>query len=484
MSFTSFQFIGCFFIALFLWLYLPGRWQWKFLLLASALYYISWQPEYLLVILAIILVSFYTAILLEKERRSPFRKLYLVLGLGLTLSPLFLFKYFNFLTRSGAKFLALFGTSIDHPVLDWIAPIGISFYTLQVVSYLIDVYRQAQRSERHLGKYALFVSFFPQIIAGPIPRAKDLLPQFDLIHNFDAQRIIQGARRILWGLFQKIVIADQLANFVNTVYDNYWEYQGLALLLATYIFAFQIYYDFAGYTSIAIGIAKVFGIELRENFNFPYIAKDAIEFWNRWHISFSTWLRDYIFYPIVRFLRRWEIKSTSLIGLVLPPLLTMLVSGIWHGAGWNFVIWGGLHGLYLLLSNLTRKLRGNLFNPGKWRKYTPIAEGVQQFVTFNLVTFAWIFFRASNHLDAVKIIRQILTYDLTLRRMSWLDLGIAAAMILFVVVIEYFQRKGIGAMWLDSKHVLLRWGLYYLAIFAILFFGNFGAQWDFIYARF
>jgi alginate O-acetyltransferase complex protein AlgI len=311
-----------------------------------------------------------------------------------------------------------------------------------------------------------------------------LLPQFDLIHKFDSQRIIQGARRVLWGLFQKIVIADQLANVVNTVYDNYWEYQGMALMLATYVFAFQIYYDFAGYTSIAIGIAKALGIELRENFDFPYIAKDPIEFWNRWHISFSTWLRDYIFYPIVRFLRRWKITNTSFLGMVVPPLITMLVSGIWHGAGWNFVIWGALHGLYLMLANLTRTLRRKIFDPERWGKYTPIGDAVQQFVTFNLVTFAWIFFRASNHLEAAKIIQQILGYDPSLQRMSRLDLLIALAMILFIIVVEYLQRKGIGSTWLDSKHVILRWGLYYLAIFAILFFGNFGAQWEFIYARF
>jgi D-alanyl-lipoteichoic acid acyltransferase DltB (MBOAT superfamily) len=402
----------------------------------------------------------------------------------LTVSPLFLFKYLNFSIRSGAKFLALFGARIDYPVLDWIAPIGVSFYTLQVVSYIIDVYRQVQKPERHLGKYALFVLFFPQIVAGPIPRAKDLLPQFDLTHNFDSQRIVQGARRVLWGLFQKIVIADQLANVVNKVYDNYWEYQGMALLLATYVFAFQIYYDFAGYTSIAIGIAKALGIELRENFDFPYIAKDAIEFWNRWHISFSTWLRDYIFYPLIRFLRRWKITNTSFLGMVVPPLITMLVSGIWHGAGWNFVIWGALHGLYLMLANLTRTLRGSLFNPERWGKYTPIGDAVQQFVTFNLVAFAWIFFRASNHLEAAKIIQQILGYDPHLLRMSWLDLGIAMALILLILVVEHLQRKGIGSMWLNSKHVVFRWGLYYLAIFAILFFGNFGAQWEFIYARF
>ncbi|MGD8456530.1 MAG: MBOAT family O-acyltransferase [Anaerolineales bacterium] len=484
MSFTSFQFIGCLLIALFIWLYLPGRWQWKFLLLASALYYISWKPEYVLVILAIVLVSFYTAILLEKEQRNPFRKLYLILGLVLTISPLFFFKYFNFFLRSGAKFLALFGTDIPYPILDWIAPIGVSFYTLQVVSYILDVYRRVQRPEKHFGKYALFVSFFPQIVAGPIPRAKDLLPQFNRIHKFDSQRIIQGARRVLWGLFQKIVIADQLANVVNKVYDNYSEYQGLALLLATYIFAFQIYYDFAGYTSIAIGIAKALGIDLRENFDYPYIAKDPIEFWNRWHITFSTWLRDYIFYPLVRFLRRWKISNTSFFGLLIPPLLTMLVSGIWHGAGWNFVIWGALHGLYLILANLTRTLRRQIFNPEKWGKYISVEYLVQQFITFNLVAFAWIFFRANNYLDAANIIHQILTDKLNLQAMDRLDLTIALAMILFILIVEYIQRRGIGSLWLDSIHVILRWSLYYLAIFAILFFGSFGAQWEFIYARF
>ncbi|MEM9299072.1 MAG: MBOAT family O-acyltransferase, partial [Bacteroidota bacterium] len=353
----------------------------------------SWNPIYILLIVFSTLVDYVVAIKMDSTNNKTLRKSLLFLSLLSNLGLLFTFKYFNFFNKIIEDILLPFGYEYSPSVLTVLLPVGISFYTFQTLSYTIDVFLKKQRAQYHFGKFALFVSFFPQLVAGPIERSTQLLPQFDKTFDFDYKRITSGLKQMFWGLFKKIVIADRVAVIVNQVFNNATDYEGFSLVVGTIFFSFQIYCDFSGYSDIAIGCARVFGFNLMTNFNKPYYAKSISEFWQRWHISLSTWFRDYVYIPLGgnRTMKwRWYFNL----------FITFFISGIWHGANWTFIIWGAIHGVYLILAIVFRPIVNTLYNKLSLDASSLSVKVWQATSTYFLVCLAWIFFRANSVSDA------------------------------------------------------------------------------------
>jgi D-alanyl-lipoteichoic acid acyltransferase DltB (MBOAT superfamily) len=355
----------------------------------------NWKPVYAILIFSSTLITWSCGILVDRSNSASRKKLFLIVSLLINFSILFTYKYFNFLNESVYAALEFMNIRWNVPNLDLLLPVGISFYTFQAVGYTIDVYRGDLKAEKNLGIYALFVSFFPQLVAGPIERAKSLLPQFRAKHYFDTSRLEAGVKQMIWGFFMKVVIADRLSLIVNAAYNNADTHNGTTLLIATVFFAFQIYCDFAGYSNIAIGASRIMGFDLMTNFRRPYFAINIGEFWQRWHISLSTWFRDYLYIPLGG-------NRVSASRNYLNVFITFVVSGIWHGANWTFVIWGFLHGTYNALQKFLGfdKLKFNNFSSPKLLMIV---------VNFSLVSLAWVFFRANTISDAFSIIYKIFT---------------------------------------------------------------------------
>ena len=483
MKFNSILFLLFFPIVAGLFFILPHRWRWILLLVASYLFYLSWNPKYIIVLLAVTGISYLAGLWLNREGSPLARRLILIFSLAASLGILFFFKLANFILPSISGTMELWGRMPQSIVI----PLGLSFYTLQTMSYIIDVYRGTVKAEKRAGIFSLFVAFFPQLPAGPIGRAKHLLPQYDREHTPDYEGIVTGLQRIVWGLFKKLVIADRLSPLVDTVYGNPTGYTGLALILATYAFAFQIYCDFSGYADIAVGVARVMGFQLTENFQQPYYAQSIADFWRRWHISLSTWLRDYIFYPMQRALRRSQ-SSGQLPTLILPPMVTMLASGLWHGEGWTFLLWGALHGLYMVVAVLwgqaKKSIQYSLPLPSR------LSAGLRMFATFNLVSFAWIFFRANSVSDAIYIIGHLFeNWQVPSSLVGLLPGGayewmIAILAILIMEAVHILQMKrGSLRQVVRFQPAWVRWSLYFGLVMIIFMFGTF-ASTEFIYSRF
>ncbi len=400
MLFNSLQFLIFFPLVVAAYFLLPYRFRWMLLLGASYYFYMCWKPEYALLLMLSTVIDYYTGIQMGKAASRRQRKFYLGLSLSSNLGILLLFKYFNFLNASARAAFDHINVFYNVPMFELLLPVGISFYTFQTLSYSIDVYRGSIEPEKHLGMFALYVTFFPQLVAGPIERSTNLLPQFYRQHNVDRHRIIDGLKIMLWGFFKKIVIADRLAVYVNQAYNHPADASGINLLIATYFFALQIYCDFSGYSDIAIGAAKVMGFDLMENFRQPYLSKSIAEFWQRWHISLSTWFKDYLYIPLGgNRVAKWRWCGNL--------FLVFLVSGLWHGANWTFVIWGALHGFYLVFAILTNNGRGKLLQALRLHRLKGLVQVSRIMLTFHLVLFAWIFFRANNLADAFLIIEKI-----------------------------------------------------------------------------
>ena len=400
MSFNSIHFLVFFPCVVTVYFALPFRFRWAWLLGASYCFYMSWRPEYLFLIIASTLVDYYAGLAIHGSRSPVRRRFFLLMSLIMNLGLLFVFKYFNFF--NGALQGLFTRLQLPYPVrgVDVLLPVGISFYTFQTLSYTIEVYRGKKDPEPHLGIFALYVAFFPQLVAGPIERAQSLLPQLKQRFDFDYDRVTRGLRLMLWGMFKKVVIADRLAIVVNRVYDQPADFNGLSLGVGTVFFAFQIYCDFSGYSDIAIGAARVMGVHLMKNFDRPYLAKSIREFWSRWHISLSSWFRDYVYIPLGgnrRGLGRWQWNI----------LLTFVLSGLWHGANWTFIVWGGLHGLYYLLSGWTAGARARLVRACRLEGFPGLLKSLSVLTTFALVCLAWIFFRADTLGDAFLIISRL-----------------------------------------------------------------------------
>ena len=403
MLFNSVEFLIFLPIVFALFWLTPSRWRWLPLLVASYCFYMYWSPRLIFLILFTTVVSYLCGIFLELagERRGV-KRLIVALTMISCLGVLIFFKYFNFLYDVFFDVTALFGGNGPKGYFSIILPVGISFYTFQTASYVVDVYRSDIKAERHFGYFALFVTFFPQLVAGPIERPAALLPQLRKKATLRSVDFVGAFRFIMVGFFKKIAVADAIGIIVNATYNNVEGANGLAALISTLLFSAQIYCDFSGYSDIAVGCAKLFGINLTENFRTPYVARTIKEFWNRWHISLSSWLRDYIYFPIggsrVR-AGRWVFNIT----------LVFFVSGLWHGASYTFVIWGLLHAFYQIVGKFTLGYRDKLWTKLGASVDGKLVSGVRTFITFVLVTLSWVFFRADTPADAVNILIKIFT---------------------------------------------------------------------------
>ncbi len=456
MSFISVEFLVFFVAVVSAYFMVPHRWRWVLLLVASYFFYAYWNVNYIVLIVFSTLVDYVVARQLavtdiENIRR---RKFLLSLSIGVNLGVLFLFKYFNFFNESLANLLTQVGVPYDMATLNVLLPVGISFYTFQSMAYTIDVYRGQIEAETHFGRFATYIAFFPQLVAGPIERAGNMLPQFRQRFRFDEARVVSGFQQMLWGFFKKMVVADRLAIYVNEVYNNVPSYSAPTYLVATVFFAFQIYCDFSGYSDIAIGVARVMGFELMENFRQPYLSRSIGEFWGRWHISLSTWFRDYLYIPLggnrVPFGR-------ELVNL----MVVFVVSGLWHGANWTFVIWGALHGAYLVIERLLRRIIGH-------KKGIPLG-GIA--LTFALTCFAWIFFRANSVDDAFYIVGHMTDFSQGFQSLTTpfqeaifqprVEFVLAWVLIGVVVLTDWLDdRHGLYAV-LNHRTGVVRWMAYY-----------------------
>ncbi len=471
MIFNSLTFLVFLVIVYGLYWRLDRRRQNILLLIASYVFYGWWDWRFLSLIIASSAVDYWAGLQLGKTEETRRRRIYLGVSLLANLGLLGVFKYFNFFVESFAEMLAVFGVQAGYERLNIILPVGISFYTFQTLSYTIDVYRKQCQPHRDWLEFFAFVAFFPQLVAGPIERARNLLGQFAVDRRFEVEQAKDGLRQMLWGFFQKVVIADGLADYVNRAYGG-GATNGAEMLLGSYFFAFQIYCDFAGYSNIAIGCARLFGFKLMRNFAYPYFSRSIAEFWQRWHISLSTWFRDYLYIPLGG-------NRVPLGGVVVNVLITFTVSGLWHGANWTFVMWGFLNGLYFI-PGLLRRHYGK--GPkGSIQSVPELRDIAQILITFHLTLAAWIFFRSSNIQQAAEVFRSIaLDFDTMLFLRDALKLKL---FILTLVLVEWLQRRKAHALDIAHLPATARWVIYNLVVMAILLLGTF-TYTPFIYFQF
>lgn len=493
MIFTSIEFLIFLPIVFSLFYITPYQIRWALLLLSSYIFYMWWKPEYILLIVFSTFIDYYAGLkmgsLQTKQERFP----YLLVSLCSNLGLLFLFKYYNFFAHSIEESFSLFGVMVQLPENSALLPVGISFYTFQTLSYSIEVYQGNHKPEKHLGVFSLYVAFFPQLVAGPIERSSHLLPQFYRKTKFQYKPITNGMKLIAWGFFKKLVIADRAAIFVNQVYQSPQDFNGIVLVIATYLFAFQIYCDFSAYSDIAKGCAQMIGIDLMKNFDRPYFSQSIAEFWRRWHISLSTWFRDYVYIPLGG-------SKTSKTKFYRNIAAVFLLSGLWHGANWTFVIWGALHALYMITSILTKSWREKLAHLSQFHRIPYLVQSINIFITFQLVCLAWIFFRAQSLSDALFIVTNLHNGWYTLLSnitqlgqgmgilggnflLTKLDALILILAIAFMETIHLFQSRISIREWIAKQHWFVRWLIYYAALFSILNFGVFGEK-EFIYFQF
>ncbi len=474
MLFNSLEFpIFLAFVAILYWMVPSDRLRTRNLLLlvSSYVFYGWWDWRFLSLIFLSSFVDYFVGLQIPGSTRA--RKRFLLgCSLMMNLGALGVFKYFNFFVDSFAVVLESMGFRANLPTLQIILPVGISFYTFQTLSYTIDIYREKLEPTKDIIAFFAFVSFFPQLVAGPIERAKSLLPQFSVQHKFDIKSATDGVRQMLWGMFKKVVIADNLSQMVEASFTGYPSMSGLGAFIGVYLFAFQIYCDFSGYSDIAIGTARLFGFRLMRNFAYPYFSRDIGEFWRRWPISLSSWFRDYVFIPLGG-------SRVSKVHRIWNIIITFTVSGFWHGANWTFVLWGLLNGLYYIPLMLINRQKQHTDTVAEGRLLPSIREAIAILATFCMVLFAWVFFRAQNLSHAFSYIGHIFSHSW----LSGLEYESGIAWTLLLVVIEWISRKKQHGFDLSGLHVTVRWSLYIALSMLILLFGNFN-QSEFIYFQF
>ncbi|MES2480151.1 MAG: MBOAT family O-acyltransferase [Bacteroidota bacterium] len=445
------------------------------LLVASYFFYACWDWRFLFLLVFSTLLDFYTGLKMFDSSNIKMKKFWFWLSVIVNLGFLGVFKYYNFFAESFAQSISYFGFHVNPRTLNVILPVGISFYTFHGLSYVIDIYKGRIKAERNFIDYSVFVSFFPLLVAGPIERATHLLPQIQKSRTFDYTQAINGLRQILWGLFKKVVIADQCAQYANMIFDNPSSYSGSTLVLGAIFFTFQIYGDFSGYSDIALGTARLFGIELLRNFAYPYFSRDIAEFWRRWHISLSTWFRDYLYIPL----------GGSKVGLwqkVRNTFIIFLVSGFWHGANWTFIAWGFLNALFIMPSILFQTNRNNLEIVAKGRLLPDVREILSIVFTFSLTVFAWIFFRSDNISAAFHYIAGI--FSSSLFSIPTVRPSILFCILAVFMLVEWLGREQQFALeqFALKWNRAIRWSMYYTIILAIFYFAISDQQ--FIYFQF
>lgn len=500
MQFNSVDFMLFFPIVLIIYFVIPKKLRGIWLLIASYYFYMSWNAVYALLIGGSTVITYISGILFDRfareegKRGEIKKKITMVACIVINLGILALFKYGNFMIVTLNHILRVIHISVIETRLNLLLPVGISFYTFQALGYIIDVYRGDVEVERNFPRYALFVSFFPQLVAGPIERSRNLLSQMKNIQNiklWNARRVTSGAILMVWGLFMKMVIADRVALLVDTVFNDYRMYGSSELILAAIGFTIQIYCDFGSYSIIAIGAAKIMGFELMENFNTPYLAVSIRDFWSRWHISLSTWFRDYLYIPLGGNRKGRFRKACNI-------MIVFLTSGLWHGANWSFVVWGGIHGLYQVVADLIAPLRKTVRDRLSIKTDCFSYKLLQTVVTFILVVFAWIFFRADSIADALRYIWRIIIkptpwklfngeiYKLGLDRPEMNILVFAVLVLILVDLIRYYKKQTIDAF-LFEQNIWFEWLVIIALIVMIFVFGEYGPSYDakqFIYFQF
>jgi alginate O-acetyltransferase complex protein AlgI len=474
MLFNSIPFLIFFPVVTLLFFLLPHKFRWFLLLAASCFFYMVFKPEYILILAFTIVIDYFAGILLEGEPDKKRRKKFLVMSIIANVGVLAVFKYYNFLNGNITGLASLMGVKNPIPYLNWLLPIGLSFHTFQAMSYTIEVYRGNQKAERHFGIYALYVMFYPQLVAGPIERPQNIIHQFYVKQKFDYHHAVLGLNLMVYGLFKKIVVADRLSEYVNHVYGNIGNANTASTLLACCFFSIQIYCDFSGYSDIARGAAKFMGYDLMINFNRPYLAQTISEFWARWHISLSTWFRDYLYIPLggSRTGSKWKWYRNLLI--------VFLVSGLWHGARWTFIVWGALHGFYTVFAIVTQESRDKLAKAIGLVRLPHFYKLLNRLIVFALVTFAWIFFRAESFHKAREVIQKLLEHNwkLNITQLS-AELGPLNLLMSFGVIGLLALSYALPTN-LKLKHNLL---FLFVTTFLIIILGkNAGA--DFIYFQF
>lgn len=496
MQFNSFEFLIFFPIVLMVYFIIPRKVRYIWLLLSSYYFYMCWNATYALLLLASTLITFFIALLIEKQKENvKIKKVMVAIGLALNFGILFYYKYALFVIETVREILLEFGVNLEMNGPDILLPVGISFYIFQAVGYTIDVYRGKIEAEKNPLRYALFVSFFPQLVAGPIERSTNLLPQLREVHQinlWDTKRIQKGAVVMLYGYILKMIIADRAAIYVDTVYnvETYNNYGGFTVLIAMILFSFQIYCDFAGYTYIAIGAARIMGFDLMNNFRMPYMATGMKDFWNRWHISLSGWFKDYLYFPLGGS-RKGKVRK------YINIFIVFLLSGLWHGASWQFAIWGMVHGIMRVAGEATEKLREKIYVKLKFKRDTLATTLWKMTCTFSLVTLAWVFFRARSLRQSIDIFRNLFTeynpwiltdgsiFSLGLDAKDWNVLLVA---LLFLIVVDALRYCKINLTELFMKQNLwFRWVILYIGILAVVLFGVYGPRYDaaqFIYFQF
>jgi D-alanyl-lipoteichoic acid acyltransferase DltB (MBOAT superfamily) len=471
MIYNSLQFIVLFPLIFLLYYAIParcGKARNLFLLVVSYLLYLQWKPVYALILLGVTLVTYLAALSLECTQQ---RKALVTAGVILALLPLAFFKYFNFINDTVSQALAVAGLQFHLSGLNWAIPIGISFFTFQALGYLLDVHHKRIEAERDFLTYALFISFFPSILSGPINKASLVIPQLKRLRaQYDRPMVTAGLRMILWGMFMKVVVADRVALYVDTVLPNYMNYSGLSCFVASVLYTIQIYADFAGYSLMAIGVGKALGFELTENFRRPYLAVSVTDFWRRWHISLSTWLKDYIYIPLGG-------NRCSRLRCYWNIFVTFLVSGVWHGANWTFIMWGIMHGVCQIIEKMLGQQQC---------RYGSVGKTIKIVITFMIVNFAWIFFRMPTLGDACRVIGRIfdpsLPHSIFLPTHTDLLLMVMGVGLLFAkdILDEFFPKR---CRLLGNRRAAVRWTASIITLVLILLCGVFGAD-QFIYAKF
>lgn len=496
MLFNSLSFLIFFPIVLLIYFIIPKKIRYIWLLIASYYFYMCWNARYALLLLASTLITYVAGLVIGYcEQKVAVKKAVVAGSLILNFGILFFFKYFDFALSGIEKVLERFGVAFETPQLDILLPVGISFYIFQAVGYTVDVYRGKIDAEKNVLRYALFVSFFPQLVAGPIERSTNLLSQLrnvDKIKLWDTKRIQQGAIVMVYGYFMKMILADRIATMVDAVYDpmNYLQYEGFTVLIAAMLFSVQIYCDFAGYTHIAIGAAKIMGFSLRDNFNTPYLAISIKDFWDRWHISLTTWFKDYLYFPLGGS-RKGKIRK------YINIFLVFLLSGLWHGAAWHYVVWGVLHGVLRIVGELTLGIREKLYTALHFKRDTLATKLWQLFFTFFLVTVLWMFFRGESVHQTLVLLKNMVTvynpwvltdgslFTLGLDAKEWNVMLVSIGILMLIDVCKY-KKIDLVAVFM-KQNLWFRWGFFYLGIMAVVLFGVYGPQYNaaqFIYFQF